>query len=292
MEREALGQGYESVDQLAEQSPETFSQLAKQWRIYNERLVKSGEFRNNKGSDSIDAKLYRNTSQGDGGGRGSASDTLASAQAHLERSLRDGSGSSQDAGVQREALVQWADGNGRLVRKLPRGLEEKLFGEDQGGREHHAFYDEKLGRWIKATKGTGSSFGFFPVIDGTGWGLAPAPVDAYLKRLEESNAFSGDDVRLHAVWLDGRNLSLITSQPDVGGVNVSVDRIAEQMATRKFVDMGNGAFYREADNRLITDAHPGNLNEIDGILIPFDVNVTTPSAELLDAIRAGTASSK
>jgi len=67
--------------------------------------------------------------------------------------------------------------------------------------------------------------------------------------LIDRNKLFGDDIRLHAIWSDGRNLKIITSQPDVGDAGTATNKeIIQGFTDQGFEHIGGVTFYRPSDN--------------------------------------------
>jgi hypothetical protein len=251
--------------------------MAKQWRIRHERLDNTKIIRNNRDIENIDSKLF----QRDRLPRDTSGHAADSAEDYLKRGegLSQGGAGKSD----KERLVAWARESGRLVSKIPWRLDGP---RDDGGGEHHAFYDEKSDRWIKATRGSGSGFGVTLDSSGKEWGIGRASALQYLERNRLSNELFGDDIRLHAIYEDKHgNVNIITSQPHVRGEWPAPGELAEKMKNSGFIDLGHSSYYRGKDNSLILDLHDENAKSLDGELYPFDASILHPDDAQLDELR-------
>jgi hypothetical protein len=112
----------------------------------------------------------------------------------------------------------------------------------------------------------------------------------YLERWMAANEVFEDDVRLNSVveWADGR-ISFAISQPQYHGEPAS-DREIESYFTQagwtRILDRtGHLLFFNYAFNVLAIDALPRNCYIKDGQLLPFDVILCRPDAELEDFLK-------
>lgn len=212
-----------------------------------------------------------------------AGNPLTSALDHLRGS--NGAGQeAQGSAQESKALADWAQDNGLLLEKLPKGL--KLDGpKDFGGAEHHSFYDADSNRWIKITRGsTPTGHEAFPTFGG--WRLSKGQIPhRYLERLSLQNEVLGDDIVLHGVFRDKRgNTSVITSQPHVEGDPATREQINDMMSEAGFIPLGNSSFYRNDDNLLVLDLHEENGVVKDGKFIPYDAVLIHPDEELKKSV--------
>lgn len=222
-------------------------------------------------TDEIDRKIFAKAPPHEG--RGSSDAALASAKDFVCRS--HGSGGGIESG--KRALVEWAQQNGRLVTSIPWRLGGS---KDVGEGEHHVFFEEKGQRWVKITKGTGSSFGRGIQIRRGSLSLGSATACQYLERLLLQNEVLGDDARLHAVYQDKYgNVNIIMSQAHFRGNATSQSQIGSALGAADFVHLGASDYYRESDNLLLMDLHEGNAVLVDGALAIFDAIPLHPSAE-------------
>jgi len=279
LDRSAKARGFADANVMAAEAPEAFSELSKQWRIFHQRLAKSGELRNNAQSDEIDRTLYGSALDGL---PHSSANALDAAQAYLGTS--DGAGGTAQGGESgKSQIVEWARESGRLVSKIPWRLDGK---RDVGQGEHHVFFDKKSGRWVKLTRGNGGQYGITLDLRGRKWSIGRATVWQYLARLVLQNQTFGDDIRLHGVYLDKHgNVNIITSQPDVAGGEATMAQMETAFKGAGFVSLGDGAWYRAADNLMLVDMHDQNAVILDGQVIVFDASALNPSKDQLDALR-------
>jgi len=222
-----------------------FERLAEQFRAFHQR-DSQGNFLANTGVNSIDSKLYEALpARPEGITRAS----LGNAQAHL------GGSQGISAAGQGTALESWAKANRLFVEKLPERWQLNSGGDD-GGNEHHSFFDPESSRWVKITRG--GEFGMVafgresnpndprdeggPFLDGR----SATPAE-YLSRLSESNRAIGDDIRFHGAYRDETGLHAIISQPDVSGEIPTVPKIEKAMEQAGYVALANGAFYRASE---------------------------------------------
>ena len=106
----------------------------------------------------------------------------------------------------------------------------------------------------KITRGTGGQFGITLDLRGKKWSIGSATIEQYLERIRTSNAFLGDDIRLHAVYQDKYgNVNIITSQPTVKGASPEAGAIKGAMTGAGFINLDDSAFYRASDNLLVLD---------------------------------------
>ncbi len=162
-------------------------------------------------------------------------------------------------------LLEWADKKG-LIRPES---EFPFFQRppDGYGEEHQAWYDEPSNRWFKAT---------YPNRFGLAWGRdGSATAGEYLSRLCWQNEFFGDDVELVALINCGGKLRVLTSQSHIKGEPAPYSAIQQWFEEIGYTRLEIGsriAWYREAENLLVADAHEGNVLQVEGgELVPIDL---------------------
>lgn len=181
--------------------------------------------------------------------------------------------SDVDAGV--EALLDHAAANGKLNNlRIPTGFDAK-------GREHTVWFNPDDGRTYKAT---------FPDQFGVDAQGNPTTPQRYLERLRLANEVFGDDIRLEGVVRDQGKTRVVTSQPTAKGI-VPTEPEVRQFLTNQGFQEGEWnqqpAWYRAADNKLLTDAYPRNFSKTDAGMVPLDVQVAEAPAELRQAFAGG-----
>lgn len=280
MDSQARGMGYPSVNDLVTSDSATFNQLARIWRVYHPRDQR-GTLLQTDAARGINTRLYGTKDSDTSRPLAGTREAFRDAEAVL---AGDG-GAGQSPQEQRQSLRAYAQQNGLALAKLPRNLVPSSE-RDHGGQEHFVWADPSSGRWVKATIGTGEGMGKTPRVmpDGT-WELRNGTPAEYLASRTLWNEVMGDDIRMHGVWDDGRNVSVITSQPDITGEKTTPWRIARAMESKGFEEMGDGSFYRKGDNVAVFDLHEGNAAEKDGVLLPFDGSILHPSHELLSVMQ-------
>jgi len=118
----------------------------------------------------------------------------------------------------------------------------------------------------------------------------PATPLEYLERWMAANEVFGDDVRLTAVieWADGQ-VSFAISQPQYHGEPATEREIEahfEASGWTRFIDSaGHVLFFNYAFQVLAIDALPRNCYLHEGGLLPFDVILCRPDAELEQLLR-------
>lgn len=262
--------------------------LAAEWRLRHAR-DKEGNVLSNRGANTINRALYgrqKDPSNEDASGRGIAgtADALEDATRHAGAGAGGGEADSPEERIaQRDALKEWAKKTGLLIDRLPKN---KTFApNDEGGMEHDVWFDDHSQRWIKATRGIGSSMGMKAVPTKDGWALTNASPKEYLESRKLWNKTFGDDIRLHGVWSEGGNVNLITSQPHVEGRQPTQREITDKMEAAGFMRMDDSTYYRKSDNVAVFDLHDRNAKMVGESLFPFDGIIMHPSPELLDALK-------
>jgi hypothetical protein len=286
LNQEALSRGYKSTDELLAQEPAEFRKLSARWRLLHPRDER-GNLSQNDAARGINAVLY-----GD-----KKSDSLRPV-AGTREAFRDAAqivGGSEQTGrppqEQANALRTYAQENGLAFSRLPRRFSQGSE-NDKGGMEHHVWFDDKSGRWVKATSGNGAGMGLQPRLTPDGWEMKRGTVKEYLESRDLWNKVFGDDIRLHGVQDDGRNISVVTSQPDITGSPMTAHEISKAMESAGFTAMGDSVYYRKRDNVAVFDLHEGNAVNADGAMIPFDGVILHPSEDLLDVLKFEKATGK
>ena len=162
----------------------------------------------------------------------------------------------------------------------------------RGGQEHDIYDPPNGDRIFKLTRD--GIFGLTPGIDlalvASGeearrfhlW--EASPID-YLERLHLQNESTPGLNRLEGFLFDGDELSILTSQPRFEIHPVSQDEIDHWFESLGFKKITNAAYYREADNLGIFDAHDRNVVRAGDTLVPFDIIPCHPMEGFLDFIR-------
>lgn len=192
-------------------------------------------------------------------------------------------------------LIDWARNAGVLLGAIPARYQINSTA-NKGGSEHHVFHDTASGRWVKITKGDGSSFGYQPLDEGKNdeWMISKDPADllSYLEKLTLHNQVFHDDIVLHGVVADPLGkVALIISQPDYQGTFAdAVVSIQPAMEAAGFVRIeppsarfeDPSAYYRPADNIAVIDLHDQNavLEDNGTFLRVFDNIMLQPSGAL------------
>jgi hypothetical protein len=205
----------------------------------------------------------------------------------------ESSGLAREIRADREAesLLAWADENGVLMREDQPPPEDELT-----GGEHLVELDEDSGQVFKATKP--GKFGFSvdrQLIRPKGRktmpritiGLADGTPDEYLARLQWQNSEFGDEIRILAIAVYPRGASVLSSQPFYRGERTAQKTINEWFAQRSWKLVSNmpGAFFHAEKDLLVLDALPRNvLTLTTGSLMPFDVVIVRPSAEVKSSL--------
>ena len=210
------------------------------------------------------------------GGYASAS-PLISALRYLRASSRTsgaGHGGGQSFPASFAALLEWGDAQGFLKQKSE--FPFLALPPTAQGHEHQAWYDEKSNRWFKATYD--NKFGLAWGREGT------ATPTEYLERLRLQNFYFGDDIRLEALVNCEGKLRVLTSQPNINGEPAPAELIKRWFETLSFQRIeagGSVAWYHEAAELLIADAHEGNvIITKDSVLVPIDLNITEPNEDM------------
>jgi hypothetical protein len=191
-------------------------------------------------------------------------------------------------------LIDWARNCGILLTKAPDRYQINGV-NDLGGSEHHVFRDAS-NRWVKITKGDGTSFGYQPLDEGKAdeWMISRERADlaSYLEKLALHNQVFHDDIVLHGVIADPvGNVSLIISQPDYQGTYAGTyTAIKPAMEAAGFVRVEPpsarmeepSAYYRPADNIAVIDLHSENaiLEDNGTFLRVFDNIMLQPTGAL------------
>ncbi len=300
MDRQAKAMGYADADALAtDGSPEStdrLNQLAQQWRAFHGK-DKGGNLVQNTAVRAIVGKLYGHTGTPLDDAAGATGTHLQSARDDLRR---NGAADPREQGESRNALelqaaakqnkavlVNWARDHGLLISKLPFRLEGPA---DVGESEHHAFVVGN--RVVKITRGSGESFGNWPVMHRGAWELRKGTAGQYLERIAAANQFTGDDTRLHGIFADRQgNVSIVTSQPFIKGPDSTPEFTKAAMESQGFRQLGStaSAYLRlEPEGRAtaVLDNHPGNAKRVGDALAIFDAVILHPKGQMLEAMQA------
>lgn len=109
-----------------------------------------------------------------------------------------------------------------------------------------------------------------------------------MTRLLLQNIYFADDIVLIALVRCGKRLRVLTTQPHVAGEAASADEIIEWFYAQGYVKLeidGCIAWYLEAENLLVADAHEGNvIRTEDGALFAIDLNLMKPAGEMLQTV--------
>lgn len=291
MDSEAKRRGYSGLQELLENDPSAQTKMAAQWRAYHPR-DEQGLLLQNDASKGINSALYGDQKSDTSRPIAGARDALGNAASFVASNApasEDGPwtrSKEQSAVEQNNALVQWAKSNGVAIEKLPDQFTPRA-DDDVGGSEHHVWPTEN-GRWLKSTRGgaTGTGMGSIPIVrpDGS-WELHSATPSEYLQSRDLENKVFGDDIRLHAIQVNGNNVNVVTSQPHVSGQKPTQPQIDSAMTDAGFARMDDATYYRKSDNVAVFDLHPNNAFIHQGALLPIDAIVVHPSEELIDALK-------
>lgn len=216
--------------------------------------------------------------------RNVAGGALEAAESYLARSPGpgppgDGGGEAFSASF--SALLDWGVEN-KLIR-VEADFPFLQRPPDGHGDEHEAWFDEESNRWFKLT---------YRNRFGLAWGRnGSATAREYLLRLILQNTYFGDDLRLVALLNCNEGLRVLTSQPHIAGGPAAYGEIREWFCSLRFCRLeidGCIAWYHDAENLLIADAHEGNvIRTPSGELVPIDLNVIQPTGSLLEwAVKA------
>lgn len=107
----------------------------------------------------------------------------------------------------------------------------------------------------------------------------------YLERLRLQNLLVPGIVRLEGVVMDGDQLAIVTSQPQLEISSVKQEVIDDWFKGKGFFKVTDSGYYREADNIAVFDAHDKNVVRSGNELIPFDVIPCHPSENFLSFIQ-------
>ena len=134
-------------------------------------------------------------------------------------------------------------------------------------------------RYFKATHAGRFGFAVIALPDGSVELTGATPLEYFERLLLQNSAFS-DDMRLEGVAVENGATSVLTSQPNISGVEVSDHEMTAFMAKLWFKPLaglalgrpGALAFYRDLDEVAAFDAHPGNFVKDDnGVVLPIDL---------------------
>lgn len=280
LQSEARSRGYQSTDEMLAADPGELNKLSARWRVLHPR-DEQGFLSQNEASRGINSTLYGDQNSDSTRPIAGTREAFRDAASHIGGGEQAGRSPAEQAGN----LRTYAQENELAFSDLPSQFEPGSE-NDKGGMEHHVWFDPKSGRWIKATIGTGEGMGMVPAVnpDG-GWQLKRGSVKDYLESRDLWNKTFGDDIRMHGVWDDGKNVSVVTSQPDISGDPMTAHEIMKAMESAGFTAMGDSVYYRKRDNVAVFDMHEGNAVNAGGVMIPFDGVILHPSEDLIDSIK-------
>ena len=223
-------------------------------------------------------------------------DFVRAALDYLRRSPPPDGGASGPPTVARQKadLREWAEGLGLLLTadRLPAVPQ-------RGGQEHDLFHDPATDRYFKVTRD--GIFGLSPGIDlalvssgedGRRFHLWEATPLEYLERLALHNELVPGLNALEGILVqaDG-DMAIVTSQPRFDIVPVTEAEIDAWFAAQGFRKITRSAYYRDADNLGVFDAHDKNVIRAGDLLVPFDVIPCHPAGGFLkfiaDTLQAG-----
>ena len=185
--------------------------------------------------------------------------------------------------AQRIALIQWAESAGKAlsfshVEKFLRVAE---------GAEHVVFHDPPRGVAVKATHV--NRFGHSVIAEG----MAASPLE-YFERLALQNELFGDDIRIEGVAFDEAQLEIVTTQPWIAAsssrpspTQPEIDAYFSNLGfCRAELNPDVPLYFHPELGILVADAHDRNiLRNESGVLVPIDLVIGKPAADLLRRIR-------
>lgn len=216
-------------------------------------------------------------------------DFVRAALAHLRRGVSADGGPLETTALARQKadLREWAESAGLLL--TPDRLPVIPL---RGGQEHDLFHDTATDRYYKVTRD--GVFGLSPGIelalvssgeDARRFHLWEATPLEYLERLALHNELVPGLNRLEGVlWQADGDLAIVTSQPRFDIVPVTEAEIDAWFEAQGFGKITRSAYYREADNLGVFDAHDKNVIRAGELLVPFDVIPCRPSGGFLEFI--------
>jgi hypothetical protein len=95
----------------------------------------------------------------------------------------------------------------------------------------------------------------------------------------------GDDFWLHGAIRTANGPRMVVSQRHIGGEPATIMEIAKHFVIEGFIQVDTKTFYHPKANLLVSDAHRANVFKTPMGIVPFDVGVQEPQAELLMAVR-------
>jgi hypothetical protein len=217
-------------------------------------------------------------------------DSLAAAAREVGRCLcPDGSTSGEEWNSARaretEALINWAEKNGRLIP-----LSAVQGRARHSGMEHGVWFDEPSGRWFKLTHS--GEFGRFPEIDYTldkqtqNWCqqvlLRVGTPGEYLERMLLSRDLFGDDVNLEGVAKNGDHACVLISQAHIIGKAPRTSEVTVFMRKAGFLPAPDFAWYKPDTGIGAFDAQVRNFLRAGKEIIPIDLILTPTTGELRD----------
>ncbi|MEO6787520.1 MAG: hypothetical protein ABI318_15425 [Chthoniobacteraceae bacterium] len=155
------------------------------------------------------------------------------------------------------------------------------------GAEHVVFHDPERGVAVKATHV--NRFGHSVIAEGA----AATPLE-YLERLSWQNELFGDDIRIEGVAFDESQLEIVTTQPWIvasasqpSPTQAEIDAYFFDLGFRKAELVSDVPLYFHPElGMLVADAHDRNiLRNESGVLVPIDLVIGRPGADLLRRIR-------
>lgn len=222
-------------------------------------------------------------------------DLITEALAHLRGGLSGDESTPWPPSLARQeaGLTKWAQGLGLLL--APDDLPAKTV---QGGQEHDLWHDESTDHYWKSTRN--GVFGLQPGIelalvssgeDARRFHLWEASPLEYLERLHLHNQLVPGLNQLEGIIVQPGEVIIVTSQPRFDIVPVTSDEIDSWFASLGFEKITSAAYYREADNLGVFDAHERNLVRFEDTLIPFDIIPCQPAGGfrefIADTLTAG-----
>ena len=139
--------------------------------------------------------------------------------------------------------------------------------------------DVEAQRYFKATHAGRFGFAVITLPDGSVELTGATPLE-YFERLLLQNSIFSDDLRLEGVAVEKSSTVVLSSQPNISGVEASDFEMSTFMAKLWFAPLtglslgrpGALAFYRDLDEVAAFDAHPGNFVKDDnGVVLPIDL---------------------
>lgn len=216
-------------------------------------------------------------------------DLIIAASDHLRRVLQTDGRPYWEADTprQKKSLGEWGGELGLLLSHGP-----WIKGFRRGGQEHDVFEPLDPSRIFKLTRE--GVFGLTPGIElalvasneeGRRFHLWEASPYQYLERLRLQNIVTPGLNRLEGLVFNQNELSILTSQPRFEINPVSQEEIDAWFLSFGFQKITTSAYYREADNLGIFDAHDKNVVRAGDTLVPFDIIPCHPEEGFLSFIQ-------